>query len=86
MPKSEELADYFDKTKGSGKESRKTCHNETKDNPYSQFVEDKNGTWKWTGKKPTKKEIKKGLEKNVRYKEAYSATVKYMSYILINIK
>lgn len=68
------------------KKERKEFHRKSKDNPYSQFGLHK-GKWDWIStNEPTKEEVEKGVNKNVRYMFAYIATVKYMSNIFIKIK
>lgn len=55
-------------------DERDKIHSKTKDNPYSQFVQGKNGNWYW--------KKKNGKKKNKMYNDACTDTQQYLNRIL----
>lgn len=73
---------------GDGFTCKDEWHKKTKDNPYSQFIQNKRGRWTWTNmEEPEESELKKNkVKKNKRYQSAYEDTKKYLREILFTVK
>ncbi len=59
-------------------EAQGKVHKKTKDNPYSQFVQNKKGKWYW--------KKRNGTKKNERYKDAFTKTKSYLKETIRIIK